>query len=105
MGGARADIRRGWRGGKGAFRFFGRLRACPAGSPPCNPLHATPMSSVVSPPTAPAPKTGGRSRRWTGPRVLDRVLAGWTAAVFVFLYLPIFVLVAYSFNTSKLNIV
>ena len=33
------------------------------------------------------------------------MLAGWTAAVFVFLYLPIFVLVAYSFNTSKLNIV
>lgn len=63
------------------------------------------MPSIVSPPSAPVPRTGGRSRRLSGLRVLDRVLAGWTAAVFVFLYLPIFVLVAYSFNTSKLNIV
>jgi spermidine/putrescine transport system permease protein len=36
---------------------------------------------------------------------LELGLAGWTAAVFVFLYLPILVLVGYSFNTSKLNIV
>jgi ABC-type spermidine/putrescine transport system, permease component II len=32
-------------------------------------------------------------------------LAAWTTAVFVFLYAPILVLVAYSFNRSKLNIV
>jgi spermidine/putrescine transport system permease protein len=38
-------------------------------------------------------------------RLLDRGLGAWTAAVLLFLYLPILVLVAYSFNTSKLNIV
>lgn len=32
-------------------------------------------------------------------------LHGWTALVFAFLYLPIAVLVAYSFNRSRLNIV
>lgn len=32
-------------------------------------------------------------------------LGAWTALVLAFLYLPILVLVAYSFNTSKLNIV
>lgn len=36
---------------------------------------------------------------------MERALAGWTVAVFGFLYLPILVLVAYSFNTSRLNIV
>lgn len=45
------------------------------------------------------------TRRLTGTGILDRVLAGWTALVFAFLYLPILVLVGYSFNTSKLNIV
>jgi spermidine/putrescine transport system permease protein len=33
------------------------------------------------------------------------LLSGWTLAVFVFLYLPIAVLVVYSFNASKLNII
>jgi len=37
--------------------------------------------------------------------VRDGVLRGWTALVFVFLYAPIAVLVAYSFNASRLNIV
>lgn len=34
-----------------------------------------------------------------------RVLGAWTAVVLAFLYLPIAVLVAYSFNSSRLNIV
>jgi spermidine/putrescine transport system permease protein len=45
----------------------------------------------------PAPPPGGR-----GFRVVFRT---WTALVFLFLYLPIVVLVAYSFNASRLNIV
>ena len=47
-----------------------------------------------------------RSRlRLTGPRLLDYSLGAWTFVVFIFLYLPIVVLVAYSFNDSRLNIV
>jgi len=38
-------------------------------------------------------------------RTIDRLAAAWTAVVVVFLYLPIAVLVAYSFNASRLNIV
>ncbi len=45
------------------------------------------------------------ARRLRGPRLIELGLAGWTAGVLVFLYLPILVLVAYSFNTSKLNII
>jgi spermidine/putrescine transport system permease protein len=41
----------------------------------------------------------------SGPRLLNLGFGVWTAAVFVFLYLPILVLVVYSFNTSKLNVV
>lgn len=37
--------------------------------------------------------------------MLERGLSVWTALVFVFLYAPIAVLVGYSFNTSKLNVV
>ncbi len=37
--------------------------------------------------------------------ILRRFLAGWTALVIVFLYLPIFVLVVYSFNASRMAIV
>lgn len=36
---------------------------------------------------------------------MNTALAGWTTLVLVFLYLPIVVLVAYSFNQSRLNIV
>jgi spermidine/putrescine transport system permease protein len=36
---------------------------------------------------------------------MDRLFGGWTALVLLFLYLPIVVLVAYSFNASRLNIV
>jgi spermidine/putrescine transport system permease protein len=39
------------------------------------------------------------------PSVVDRILAGWTSLVLAFLYLPIGVLVVYSFNRSRLNIV
>lgn len=46
-----------------------------------------------------------RPRFPSGLKLLNLGFGLWTAAVFVFLYLPIFVLVAYSFNTSKLNIV
>ncbi len=62
------------------------------------------MTPVVSPPAASASRVPG-TRRLRGPRLMELGLAGWTAAVFVFLYLPILVLVAYSFNTSKLNVV
>jgi spermidine/putrescine transport system permease protein len=41
----------------------------------------------------------------SGLRLLNLGFGVWTTVVFVFLYLPILVLAAYSFNTSKLNIV
>ncbi len=41
----------------------------------------------------------------SGLRLLHWGLGAWTALVFAFLYVPIAVLIAYSFNTSKLNIV
>jgi spermidine/putrescine transport system permease protein len=46
-----------------------------------------------------------RFRQLNGLRALHLALGGWTIAVFAFLYLPIVVLVAYSFNASRLNIV
>jgi spermidine/putrescine transport system permease protein len=52
-------------------------------------------------PSAAAP----RFRLPSGLRVRDFALGSWTAAVFVFLYVPIVVLVVYSFNASRLNIV
>ncbi len=36
---------------------------------------------------------------------MNRILAGWTTLVLAFLYLPIVVLVVYSFNRSRLNVV
>jgi spermidine/putrescine transport system permease protein len=36
---------------------------------------------------------------------LDRILGAWTALVLVFLYLPIAVLLVYSFNRSRLNVI
>ncbi|HVU25376.1 MAG TPA: ABC transporter permease [Opitutus sp.] len=44
-------------------------------------------------------------RRPTGLQALRMFLGGWTALVFVFLYAPIAVLVAYSFNASRLNVI
>jgi len=46
-----------------------------------------------------------RHRLPSGLQVRDHLLGGWTVAVLAFLYLPIGVLVAYSFNASRLNIV
>lgn len=37
-------------------------------------------------------------------KTMERFFGAWTAAVLVFLYLPIAILIAYSFNTSRLNI-
>lgn len=51
------------------------------------------------------PIPGCRSRPPSGGRTFRAVFHGWTALVLLFLYLPIGVLVAYSFNTSRLNIV
>lgn len=47
------------------------------------------------------------ARRWwlpRGPAVQRVFFGGWTAAVFTFLYIPILLLVVYSFNDSKLNL-
>ena len=46
-----------------------------------------------------------RSRIPSGLKLLDWFLCGWTALVFIFLYVPIAVLAIYSFNSSRLNIV
>jgi len=42
--------------------------------------------------------------RISGIAVVERCLRAWTVGVMVFLYLPIAVLVAYSFNASRLNL-
>jgi len=46
-----------------------------------------------------------RIRLPSGLKLMNVALGGWTALVFLFLYLPIAVLIVYSFNTSRLNIV
>jgi spermidine/putrescine transport system permease protein len=51
------------------------------------------------------PSAALRFRPLSGLRVRDFLIGGWTAAVFVFLYAPIAVLVVYSFNASRLNVV
>jgi spermidine/putrescine transport system permease protein len=38
-------------------------------------------------------------------KLVNRLLAAWTALVFLFFYLPIGILILFSFNESKLNIV
>jgi len=43
--------------------------------------------------------------KFTGLRAMDWLLRTWTVGVFIFLYAPIVVLVAYSFNASRLNVV
>ncbi|MHA3770400.1 ABC transporter permease [Verrucomicrobiota bacterium sgz303538] len=40
----------------------------------------------------------------SGMRLVDRLCGVWTGLVFVFLYAPILLLIAYSFNSSRLNI-
>ena len=54
-----------------------------------------------------APSLVPPGRRWwlpQGPAVQRAFFGGWTIAVFAFLYLPIVLLVVYSFNDSKLNL-
>ena len=41
----------------------------------------------------------------SGLKLLNWFLRGWTTLVFIFLYVPIVVLVVFSFNSSRLNIV
>ena len=54
----------------------------------------------------PAPLSpASRFRLPPGPRVVQLALGGWTVLALLFLWLPIVVLVAYSFNASRLNIV
>lgn len=44
-------------------------------------------------------------RRWlSGPRLQSSFFGLWTVLVFAFLYIPIILLVVFSFNSSKLNI-
>lgn len=51
------------------------------------------------------PARPNNSRLPSGITLLNWFLRSWTALVFVFLYVPIAVLVVYSFNSSRLNIV
>ena len=54
----------------------------------------------------PKPVSSSPRFQWpSGLRLMNAALGGWTVLVFAFLYLPIAVLVIYSFNTSRLNIV
>ncbi|AKT36996.1 ABC transporter permease [Chondromyces crocatus] len=46
-----------------------------------------------------------RLRTPSGMRLVNLLLGGWTGLVFLFLYLPIVLLIAYSFNASRLAIV
>ena len=57
------------------------------------------MRTCVASPSSPK-----RPRIPSGMVILNRGFGIWTALVFAFLYLPIAVLIAYSFNTSRLNI-
>lgn len=74
-----------------------RQSACRAPPLACNPLHLQPVMPSSSPAKRPSPPSGLR--------LLNGALALWTGLVFVFLYLPIAVLIGFSFNTSKLNLV
>ena len=54
-----------------------------------------------------APSLVPPGRRWwlpQGPAVQRAFFGGWTIGVFAFLYLPIVLLVVYSFNDSRLNL-
>jgi len=54
-----------------------------------------------------APSLVPPRRRWwlpQGPAVQRAFFGGWTIAVFAFLYVPIVLLVVYSFNDSRLNL-
>ncbi|MSU69794.1 MAG: ABC transporter permease subunit [Opitutaceae bacterium] len=54
----------------------------------------------------PARSSAAPRRRYpSGIQLVSLTLSGWTAVVMFFLYLPIAVLAAYSFNRSRLNII
>ena len=57
------------------------------------------MSEVAMPGAA-----RGLFRRINGPLLQRWLFGGWTALVFAFLYIPILLLVVFSFNSSRLNI-
>jgi spermidine/putrescine transport system permease protein len=50
------------------------------------------------------PMATGRWRLPTGTRLQQWLFGGWTALVFAFLYIPILLLIVFSFNESKLGI-
>ncbi len=52
-----------------------------------------------------ASPTSGRFRIPSGMRLVDMLCAGWTGMVFLFLYIPIILLVVYSFNASELSFI
>jgi spermidine/putrescine transport system permease protein len=43
-------------------------------------------------------------KKYRGPRIQRWVFGAWTALVFAFLYIPILLLIVFSFNSSRLNI-
>ncbi len=50
---------------------------------------------------------GTASARWhmpSGPQIQRIVFGGWTILVFAFLYIPILILIIFSFNESRLNL-
>jgi len=58
------------------------------------------MSVVASSPNT----VQGFFRRLHGPQIQRALFGVWTAIIFAFLYIPIILLVVFSFNSSKLNI-
>src|SRR5436190_20577395 len=46
-----------------------------------------------------------RVRAPSGIKITNFLLGGWSGMVLIFLYLPVLLLIVYSFNDSKLNIV
>ncbi len=58
------------------------------------------MSAVASSPDPVA----GFFRKLNGPQIQRGLFGVWTAIIFAFLYIPIILLVVFSFNSSKLNI-
>jgi len=49
--------------------------------------------------------TSPRFRLPTGMALINWLCGGWTALIFIFLYLPILLLIVYSFNKSDLNVI
>ena len=54
--------------------------------------------------TAAVPVAAGRWRKPTGAQLQSWLFGGWTLLIFAFLYIPILLLIIYSFNESKLGI-